>query len=68
MTKITVSKKKCISCNACALLHPEIFVMNKEDGKAEVISQPKIKLPETIEIICPTKAISVKNVLEENPK
>ena len=68
MTKITVSKKKCISCNACVLLYPDIFKMNKEDGKAEVISHPKIKLPETIEIICPTLAISVKNEKEENPK
>lgn len=40
MTKIFLDQSKCIGCNTCPLLSPEVFEMDTVVYKAKVKSQP----------------------------
>lgn len=54
---IKVDKEKCIGCQLCPTVCPEVFAMGK-DGKAYVKVQKKIAcVKEAIES-CPVQAIS----------
>jgi ferredoxin len=57
MAKISIDKKKCIGCGACASICPDGFEM--ADGKAKVKSQ-KANCAKEAADSCPVQAISVK--------
>lgn len=56
---ISIDLEKCIGCGLCASNYPEIFKVNDETNKAEVISQEAEveKIDKAIEE-CPVDAIS----------
>lgn len=60
MTKVVLDQNKCIGCNTCPLLDPEVFEMDTTIYKAKVKSQPeKISEPTQSAIAsCPVGAIS----------
>jgi len=41
--KIIYNKKKCIVCNYCIINNPDIWVINKNDGKPDLINSTEIK-------------------------
>jgi ferredoxin len=59
--KIVVDQNKCIGCNTCPMISPEIFEMNMETYKAQVKKQPD-DMSEAGPAIasCPVSAISVE--------
>lgn len=63
MSKINLDQDKCIGCNTCPLLNPEVFEMDTTTYKAKVKSQPKTVDEATQSAIdsCPVQAISVEN-------
>ncbi len=63
MPKINLDQDKCIGCNTCPLLNPEVFEMDTTIYKAKVKSQPKTVDEATQSAIdsCPVGAISVEN-------
>lgn len=63
MSKINLDQDKCIGCNTCPLLNPEVFEMDTTIYKAKVKSQPKTVDEATQSAIdsCPVQAISVEN-------
>lgn len=63
MSKIIVDQDKCIGCNTCPLLNPNVFEMDTTSYKAKVKSQPKSIDEATQSAIdsCPVQAISVEN-------
>ena len=63
MSKINLDQNKCIGCNTCPLLSPDVFEMDTTIYKAKVKSQPKT-IDEAIQNTinsCPVQAITVKN-------
>lgn len=47
-----IDKTKCIGCNGCASLFPEVFEM--KDGKAQVKKNPKkVNIQDAIDICTP---------------
>ena len=61
MTKIILDQNKCIGCNTCPLLDPEVFEMDTTIYKATVKAQPE-KITETTQNAinsCPVGAISI---------
>jgi ferredoxin len=62
MPKIILDQDKCIGCNTCPLLNPEVFEMDQNIYKAKVKSQPKSIDEATQSAIdsCPVQAISVE--------
>ncbi len=63
MSKIIVDQDKCIGCNTCPLINPEVFEMDTTTYKAKVKSQPESVDQATQSAIdsCPVQAISVEN-------
>lgn len=63
MSKIIINQDKCIGCNTCPLLNPDVFEMDTTTYKAKVKSQPKSVDEATQSAIdsCPVQAISVEN-------
>lgn len=60
MAKISVDKKLCIGCGACASMCPEIFEM--KDGKS-VVKKAKVEdasCAKEAESACPVGAIKVE--------
>ena len=59
--KIVIDPDKCIGCNTCPLLAPEIFELNTDTYKAVVKSQPAeiTKAIEDAIASCPVGAISI---------
>jgi ferredoxin len=39
--KIEHDRENCIACGACAVIAPEFWVLNKEDGKADIVNGSK---------------------------
>ena len=60
MTKIILDQNKCIGCNTCPLLDPEVFEMDTNIYKATVKIQPETITEATQNAIssCPVGAIS----------
>ncbi len=63
MTKISIDQDKCIGCNTCPLLDPEVFEMDTVSYKARVKSQPKTVTESVQNAIdsCPVGAISASD-------
>lgn len=63
MPKIKIDQNKCIGCNTCPLLNPNVFEMDTVTYKAKVKSQPEAVDEATQSAIdsCPVQAISVEN-------
>lgn len=60
--KVVLDQNKCIGCNTCPLLDPEVFEMDTTIYKAKVKSQPKTITPATQTAVdsCPVGAISIE--------
>ncbi len=59
--KIIVDQETCIGCNTCPLMCPDIFELNQDTYKADVIKQPEeitSEIQNTVDS-CPVAAISV---------
>jgi ferredoxin len=59
MREIKIDKEKCIGCDACSALCPNVFKMNYEEIKAEVYNKTG-DTEENIQMAlnsCPTQAI-----------
>lgn len=57
--KVAIDHEECIGCGNCAELCPEVFEMNEEAGKAEVIKPeggPEDEITEAMEG-CPVECI-----------
>jgi ferredoxin len=65
MKKIIINADKCIGCNTCPLISPEIFVLDEQTYKAVVIKQPETIDEKTNSAIsaCPVAAITVEDQL-----
>lgn len=63
MPKIKLDQNKCIGCNTCPLLNPDVFEMDTDTYKAKVKSQPESIDQATQNAIdsCPVGAITVEN-------
>lgn len=60
MTKVVLDQNKCIGCNTCPLLDPEVFEMDTAIYKAKIKNQPE-KISDTTQNAinsCPVGAIS----------
>lgn len=76
MIIITLQRDKCIGCNYCVEVAPELFQMSKKDGKTVLLRSKDskgfhtLKSPnhahlypaEQAEKVCPVKIIKVKEV------
>jgi ferredoxin len=57
--KVFIDEEECIGCGTCEEICPEVFKLNEETDKAEVIDQkgaPEDKIEEAIEA-CPVECI-----------
>jgi len=63
MKKIIIDENKCIGCNTCPLISPEVFALDSQTYKAIVIKQPETIDEKTNSAIssCPVEAITVKD-------
>lgn len=61
MAKIVIDENKCIGCNTCPLMSPDIFELDNTTFKAKVKKQPEVITKEIEETIscCPVTAISI---------
>ena len=61
MTKVVLDQNKCIGCNTCPLLDPEVFEMDTTIYKAKIKKQPESITDSTQSAInsCPVGAISI---------
>lgn len=59
--KIIVDQDKCIGCNTCPLLDPDVFEMDSTTYKAKVKQQPETITDKTKTAVssCPVNAISI---------
>ena len=63
MKKITIIQDKCIGCNTCPLICPEVFTLDQQTYKAVIIKQPESideKINSAISA-CPVDAIIIKD-------
>ena len=74
MVIITLQRNKCIGCNYCVELAPELFQMSKRDGKSVLLrssdnkgfhtlksaDRSLLEPAEAAALACPVKIISVK--------
>lgn len=63
--KVIVDQTKCIGCNTCPLIAPNVFVLDSKTYKAQVKNQPETITSEVNNAIssCPVGAISI---IDEN--
>lgn len=72
MISVSLQRKKCIGCNYCAEIAPDMFRMSKKDGKSVLLNANEkgdflnIRLPDTqrdaaikCEEVCPVSIIKV---------
>ena len=61
MKKIIIDQNKCIGCNTCPLIQPEVFALDEQTYKAIVIKQPETIDEKTTSAIssCPVEAIII---------
>jgi ferredoxin len=56
---VVIDEEECIGCGTCEEICPEVFKLNEETDKAEVINQkgtPEDKIEEAVEA-CPVECI-----------
>lgn len=60
--KVVLDQTKCIGCNTCPLLDPDVFEMDTAIYKAKIKAQPETITPATQTAIdsCPVGAISIQ--------
>lgn len=61
MTKISLDQNKCIGCNTCPLMDPEIFEMDETIYKAKIKKQPE-EITDSVKSAaeaCPVGAITI---------
>lgn len=59
--KVIVDQDKCIGCNTCPILNPDIFELDPETYKARVKKQPQsLDEVETAITACPVTAILIE--------
>ncbi|MBR9679949.1 MAG: ferredoxin [Candidatus Altiarchaeota archaeon] len=62
MVKLSIVDDKCIGCGACVAIAPDLFKMNMDTMKSEVLKQPsaeELELAKQAESACPTQAIVI---------
>lgn len=76
MVVITLQRDKCIGCNYCVEMAPNLFQMSKKDGKSVLLNSLNTKgfhtlkspdhtivsIGELAEKACPVKIISIKEI------
>ncbi|MFA6518698.1 MAG: ferredoxin [Candidatus Shapirobacteria bacterium] len=64
---IVINQDKCIGCNTCPLLDPDVFELDQTSYKAKVKQQPDPISDNTKNTIssCPVGAISIEEVIED---
>ncbi|RLE73864.1 MAG: ferredoxin [Thermoprotei archaeon] len=76
--KVTIDRDQCISCMSCVALCPDIFEMNEEDGKTQIVANYRVGdnlgegvIPENLKgcaeeaaNACPVTIISIEEVQE----
>lgn len=62
MPKVNIDQDKCIGCNTCPLLDPDVFEMDTTTYKAKVKAQPEKITEATQNAVssCPVGAISIE--------
>lgn len=59
--KVVVDQDKCIGCNTCPMLNPEVFELDPETYKARVKKQPQVLEEVGVAITaCPITAILIE--------
>lgn len=60
--KVILDQNKCIGCNTCPLLDPDVFEMDTTIYKAKVKAQPATITPATQTAVdsCPVGAITIE--------
>ena len=56
---IKVNQDLCTGCGTCAALCPDVFRLNSDAGKSEVVSQDNVDCAKNALANCPVQAISV---------
>lgn len=59
--KVVIDQNKCIGCNTCPLIDPDVFALDSTTYKAYVVKQPQ-EINDTVQNAinsCPVGAISV---------
>ena len=56
--KVSLDKKKCIGCGACAAICPDVFEMDGEKAKVKSAKTDKTCAKEAVDS-CPVSAIKV---------
>lgn len=62
MAKVVIDQVACIGCETCVELCPEVFAMDADGEKAEVIKEDAVELDCVEESIdsCPVECISIE--------
>ena len=55
---IQIDQEKCIGCQTCAMMCPEVFTIN-DDGKADVLKEDDGVCSNNAKESCPVQAITV---------
>ncbi|WP_027720399.1 ferredoxin [Maridesulfovibrio zosterae] len=60
--KVVIDQDECIGCETCVELCPEVFALDVDGEKAEVIKEDAVELDCVEESIdsCPVECISIK--------
>jgi len=56
---IKVNKELCTGCGTCAALCPDVFKLNSDIGKSEVVNQDNVDCAKNALASCPVQAISI---------
>ncbi|MFW5500839.1 MULTISPECIES: ferredoxin [unclassified Maridesulfovibrio] len=60
--KVVIDQDECIGCETCVELCPEVFALDSDGEKAEVIKEDAVDLECVLESIdtCPVECISIE--------
>lgn len=61
--KVVIDQAECIGCETCVELCPEVFALDSDGEKAEVIKEDEVDLECVQEAIdsCPVECISIED-------
>lgn len=57
--KVIVDQNKCIGCQTCAQIDPQVFALNQKTFKVKVVSQKTTPQTKSAIDSCPVNAISI---------